>query len=73
MLSRRLKGLPWYDWIAFVIVAFAIMSIAVAAVHGFAPKSGLADGIHNAGVNISHFLNLIASFFTMLAQFFATW
>lgn len=73
MLSRRMSGWKWYDTI-FVIIAFlVIVSIGTAAVHGFAPNSGLADGIHKAGMNISHFLSWIAAFFTMLAGWFAQW
>jgi hypothetical protein len=73
MLSKRLKGSPWYDWIALLVVVLVVSYIFIAAVHGFAPNSGLEKGLHNAGQQIAKFFEWIAAFFLWVANWFASW
>lgn len=73
MISKRLKGTPWYDWIALAIVILIVTSIFLAVVHGVAPNSGLEKGLHNAGQQIAGIFRWIADFFLMCANWFASW
>ena len=73
MISRRTAGWKLHDWFFLIIAVVVVFAIFTAALHGFAPNSGLAQGIHKAGLQVSAFLHWIADFFTMLANWFASW
>jgi hypothetical protein len=73
MMSIRLKGMPWYDWLALLVVVLVVTSIVLATLHGIAPNSGLTQGIHRAGQQIAAVVRWIAEFFTMIVNWFASW
>jgi hypothetical protein len=53
MLSRRTSGWKLHDWFFFIIAIVVLFAIFTAALHGFAQNSGLAQGIHKAGLQVS--------------------
>jgi hypothetical protein len=73
MLSKRTSGWKLHDWLFFIILLFVGSAIFFAAVNGFAPTSGLAKGLSEAGHHIAQFMTWIASFFLILASWFSSW
>ncbi len=70
-VSSRTGGWNLVDWVVALFLFVLIAGLVVAAINAFAPASGLAVALRNAGQAVSRFLLLIASFFTFLASLFA--
>jgi hypothetical protein len=73
MIGRFTKGRPWYDVLAFILVVFLVVSLAIAALKGIAPTSGLTHAINQAGQAFSKVLYGIAGAFDFVANWFASW
>ncbi len=69
--SKRTSGWNLLDWIVAIFVIVLVAGLLTASIHTLAPNSGLALAIHNAGVAVARFLQLIAAFFTFLASLFS--
>jgi hypothetical protein len=73
MISEHTSDWKLHDWFFFIVLALrAFFAILTAPLHGLAPHSGLTQGIHRAGLQVSAFLRWIADFFEMLANWFAS-
>lgn len=73
MLSKRTSGWKLHDWLFFIVIVVILFAVITGLLHGFAPTSGASEALHKAGLQVSHFLSWVASFFTMLASWFASW
>ena len=69
--SKRTGGWNLVDWVVAIFLFVLIAGLVVAAINTFGPNSGLAVALHNAGLAVSRFLELIATFFTFLASLFS--
>ncbi len=70
-VSSRTGGWKLHDWVVAIFLTVFIATIVVAATKTFAPTSGVTVGLHNAGQAVARFLELIAAFFTMVANLFS--
>ena len=70
-VSSRTSGWKLHDFIFVLFFGVLIVLLVVGAVKTVAPNSGLSVALHGAGQATSHFLQLIAAFFTMVASWFA--
>ncbi len=70
-VSRSTGGWNLVDWVVALFLFVFIATLVVAAINTFAPASGLAVALRNAGLAVSRFLQLIAAFFTFLASLFS--
>jgi acyl-CoA synthetase (AMP-forming)/AMP-acid ligase II len=69
--SKRTGGWNLIDWIVAIFLFVLIAGLVIAAINTFSPNSGLALALHNAGLAVSRFLLIIASFFSFIASLFA--
>ena len=73
MVSKYIKGKPWYDVAAVILVGLFAVAIFLAILHGLYPGSGLTRAIHSVGQEMAAIFRLVAQFFTMIANWFASW
>jgi len=69
--SKRTGGWNLIDWVVAIFLFVLIAGLVVVVVRAAAPNSGLALALHNAGLAVSRFLLIIASFFSFIASLFA--
>lgn len=69
--SKSTNSWNLIDWVVAIFLFVLIAGLVVAAINTFSPNSGLAVALHNAGLAVSRFLLIIASFFTFLASLFS--
>jgi acyl-CoA synthetase (AMP-forming)/AMP-acid ligase II len=69
--SKRTGGWNLIDWVVAIFLFVLIAGLVIAAINTFSPNSGLALALHNAGLAVSRFLLIIASFFSFIASLFA--